>query len=106
MNDDPETPTGAEEEPQPAWRRRKRKETSAEEEKPSRSSRLRSAKVRHTQRGRFSVDGPSGTRYRFGSHGTLKVKGEDVEALLAISRVQRSCCGPRAPQVLYPLALA
>lgn len=76
------------------------------EEKASRTSRPRSANVRHTQRGRFSVDGPSGTRYAFGSHGVLKVKGEDVEALLAIKRVQRTCCGPRAPQVLYPLVLA
>ena len=73
---------------------------------PKRTSRPRSAKIRHTQRGRFTVDGPSGTRYAFGSHGTLKVKGEDVEALLAIKRVQRTCCGPRAPQVLYPLVLA
>jgi len=73
---------------------------------PKRSSRPRSANVRHTQRGRFSVVGASGTRYAFGSHGTLKVKGEDVEALLAIKRVQRTCCGPRAPQVLYPLVLA
>lgn len=96
------------------------------EEKPSRSSRpsrraeepptitkgsteggrRRSANLRHTQRGRFTVEGPSGTPYAFGSHGMLKVKGEDVEALLAIKRVQRTCCGPRAPQVIYPLVRA
>ncbi len=70
------------------------------------SSRPRASTLRHTQRGRYSVDGPSGTRYTFGSHGTLKVKGEDVEDLLAIKRAQRSCCGPRAPQVLYPLVRA
>ena len=124
MTDDPETPKfGEEEESQPAGRRRKRKAMTEEEqasespddqgsrhaeaeEKPSHSSRPRASNLRHTQRGRFTVDGPSGTPYTFGSHGTLKVKGEDVEALLAIKRVQRSCCGPRAPQVLYPLVRA
>lgn len=79
---------------------------SASDSGAHRSTRPRPAKLRHTQRGRFTVEGPSGTLYAFGSHGVLKVKGEDVEALLAINRVQRSCCGPRAPQVLYPLVLA
>jgi photosystem II stability/assembly factor-like uncharacterized protein len=73
-----------------------------EEEKAKR--RPRSARVRHVARGRLVITGPSGQVYRFQGHGaTLKVKGEDVERLLAYERRQRSCCGPRQPTVLRPL---
>lgn len=64
----------------------------------------RSAKVRHIGRGRLVVVGPSGSRYAFQGHGaTLKVKGEDVETLLAIERRPRGCCGGAGQRVIRPL---
>jgi len=51
-------------------------------------------RLRHLGQGTLSVEGVTGTVYRFHGHGAVqKVEAEDAPALLQLMREHRGCCG-------------
>ena len=56
--------------------------------------RPRPPKLRHIGHGNLTVEGVSGTVYRFYGHGAvLKVNADDAAALLQTVQDHRGCCG-------------
>ena len=54
----------------------------------------RRPRICYLGQGTYVCNGPSGEQYRFVGHGAvLKVKDEDLDDILARTRVQRTCCG-------------
>ena len=54
----------------------------------------RSRKLRHVGQGNLTVEGITGTVYRFYGHGAVqKVKEEDSAGLLELAQDHQGCCG-------------